>query len=438
MSQNKYFVTKTFSYNKKVFTIYSNYKQYLSKINLSSETQDWRLKHIRGFLKLVDDKNAQLKNISSEFVYDYMMSIQNLSAKSREHRAVCIRLFLNYLYENGYSRIKGNIVFPKIKNIKESTLPSYYTVDEISKMISIVNINVKNGKRDLCILLFFSKLGLRLNDVRNLKFENILWNSNEIQIVQSKTNWLNVLPMDNTIRYEEKKLTQEERYRNSRKQSLLDNPKMLYFYGNNDRYFHDKDCLDVKEIIPEEFEASAEIPDKEICPKCQRRIYLRKACYPNTKQMGICDKILRDQGVSLRKIKHCVMDVGMKFHATSLEEILVEGVEDRWIIKGLHNKYPKLWHNNYVKTGPEERYITEGFHNQKIENKSFSQLLSYIENYSFEKHLKSERQAVELVGEENVVPIASDVVEEKTVQEEKRTSNVLRSLLDKLRMLFRI
>ena len=244
--------------------------------------------------------------------------------------------------------------------------------------------------------------------------------------------------VDNTIRYEEKKLTQEERYRNSRKQSLLDNPKMLYFYGNNDRYFHDKDCLDVKEIIPEEFEASAEIPDKEICPKCQRRIYLRKACYPNTKQMGICDKILRDQGVSLRKIKHCVMDVGMKFHATSLEEILVEGVEDRWIIKGLHNKYPKLWHNNYVKTGPEERYITEGFHNQKIENKSFSQLLSYIENYSFEKHLKSERQAVELVGEENVVPIASDVVEEKTVQEEKRTSNVLRSLLDKLRMLFRI
>lgn len=201
MSQNKYFVTKTFSYNKKVFTIYSNYKQYLSKINLSSETQDWRLKHIRGFLKLVDDKNAQLKNISSEFVYDYMMSIQNLSVKSREHRAVCIRLFLNYLYENGYSRIKGNVVFPKIKNIKESTLPSYYTIDEISKMISIVNIKEKNGKRDLCVLLLFSKLGLRVNDVRNLKFENILWNSNEIQIVQSKTNWLNVLPMDNTIRY---------------------------------------------------------------------------------------------------------------------------------------------------------------------------------------------------------------------------------------------
>lgn len=126
----------------------------------------------------------------------------------------------------------------------------------------------------------------------------------------------------------------------------------------------------------------------------------------------------------------------MKFHATSLEAMLVEGAEDRWIIKELDNKFPKLWHNNYVKTGPEERYITEGFHNQKIENKSFSQLLTYIENYSFEKHLKSERQAAELDEKENVVQIEPDVVEEKTVQEGQKISNVLQILLYKIKALF--
>lgn len=70
----------------------------------------------------------------------------------------------------------------------------------------------------------------------------------------------------------------------------------------------------------------------------------------------------------------------------------------------------------------EERYITEGFHNQKIENKSFSQILTYIENYSFEKHLKSERQAAEQAEEENVVPIEPNMnmVEEKTIQAEKK------------------
>lgn len=129
--------------------------------------------------------------------------------------------------------------------------------------------------------------------------------------------------VNDIIKYEARELTKEERYRDSRKQSLLDNPRMLYFYESSGRYYHDRDCLEVKQIASERFAASEEIPDKEICPKCQRRIYIRKACYPNTKQIGGCDKILRDHGVSLGKIKHCVMEVGMKLHATSMEEIMI-------------------------------------------------------------------------------------------------------------------
>lgn len=92
--------------------------------------------------------------------------------------------------------------------------------------------------------------------------------------------------MNDIIKYEARELTKEERYRDSRKQSLLDNPRMLYFYESSGRYYHDRDCLEVKQI-------------------------------------GVCDKILRDHGVSLGKIKYCVMEVGMKFHATSMEEIMI-------------------------------------------------------------------------------------------------------------------
>jgi hypothetical protein len=92
--------------------------------------------------------------------------------------------------------------------------------------------------------------------------------------------------VNDIIKYEARELTKEERYRDSRKQSLLDNPRMLYFYESSGRYYHDRDCLEVKQI-------------------------------------GVCDKILRDHGVSLGKIKHCVMEVGMKFHATSMEEIMI-------------------------------------------------------------------------------------------------------------------
>lgn len=251
--------------------------------------------------------------------------------------------------------------------------------------------------------------------------------------------------VNDIIKYEARELTQEERYRDSRKQSLLDNPRMLYFYESSGRYYHDRDCAEVKQIAPERFAASEKIPDKEICPKCQRRIYIRKACYPNMKQIGICDKILRDHGVSLGRIKHCVMDIEMKFHATSMEEFWVEGAEDTWIVKGLCNNHLTLWHNNYVKTGPTERYITEGFHRQKVENKSLTQLLTYVESYSFVKHLEKEQQSVE--SEQQLVEMENQTIRASMEQEKVLQNNtlehisitaVLRGVLDKVKRIFKI
>lgn len=244
--------------------------------------------------------------------------------------------------------------------------------------------------------------------------------------------------VNDAIKYEARELTKEERYRDSRKQSLLDNSRMLYFYESSGRYYHDRDCLEVKQIAPDRFAASGEIPDKEICPKCQRRIYIRKACYPNTKQIGICDKILRDHGVSLGKIKHCVMEVGMKFHATSMEELLVEGVEDTWIVKGLCNKNLALWHNNYVKTGPTERYITEGFHKQKVENKSLTQLLTYIESYSFVKHLEKEQQTVEPLDIPVIDNDKREIAPEIKSSERVSVADIFKEFLDKLKKILSI
>lgn len=240
--------------------------------------------------------------------------------------------------------------------------------------------------------------------------------------------------VNNVVKYEAKELTDEERYRYSRKQSLLDNPRKLYFYEINGMYYHDKDCVEIKQIPPERFDASEEIPDKKICPKCQRIIYIRKACFPNTKQMGVCDKILRSHGVSLGKIEHCVMEAGMKFHATSIEELLVEGVEDTWVVKGLYTKNLTLWHNNYVKTGPTERYITEGFHKQKVGHKSLSQLLTYIESYSFAKHLEHEQLS----------SVTNPIIDSKKISQKRKMPKVLsvsyifKIFVDKLKKILNI
>lgn len=201
---------------------------------------------------------------------------------------------------------------------------------------------------------------------------------------------------NDVIKYVAREMTDEEKHKNSRKQSLLDNPKMLYFYSDNSGYYHDKNCEDVKYIIPERFQASDKIPDgKEICPKCKRKLFFRIACYPNTRQMPICDRIFKKHRVSNGRIQHYVMDVGMKFHTTDYSQMQVEGVEDNWIIKGLDTDSMELWHNNYVKTSFTERYITDGYHNQKVECDTLGQLLYYIETYSWKKHLQHERIMLE-------------------------------------------
>jgi hypothetical protein len=194
------------------------------------------------------------------------------------------------------------------------------------------------------------------------------------------------------IKHRSRELTEEEKIQHGRKQSLIDNHKMLYYYSDNGKYYHDKDCETIKDILPEEFQASDIIPDdKEICPKCRRKIYFRKATYPNTKQSAVCNRIFLNNYISNQQTGYYVMELGMKFHATDLDEMQVEYEEDTWVIKGLNSKKLSLWHNNYVKTSETERYITDGFHNQNVGGKRLLPILKYIEGYSWQGHLEHEK-----------------------------------------------
>ena len=199
MFSREYSVTTKYGYEKNIYSVYVNYAKYISKLNISIDTQEWRLKHIRGFLSYI--KSKKIKDIEPMDVYDYFRSIENLSVKTKEHRAVCLRLFLNYLYENEYIKFSGYNVFPKIKCSKEASMPSYYTDKEIKLIVNSVNNKARNGKRDLAIILLFAKFGLRPRDVKELEFKNISWSDNTLRIVQSKTNWINILPFDNDVRY---------------------------------------------------------------------------------------------------------------------------------------------------------------------------------------------------------------------------------------------
>ena len=80
-------------------------------------------------------------------------------------------------------------------------MPSYYTIEEINLILKQVNRKTKRGKRDFAILLLAIVYGLRNSDIIRLKYENILWNENKIELIQHKTKKLLELPLTDNVKY---------------------------------------------------------------------------------------------------------------------------------------------------------------------------------------------------------------------------------------------
>ena len=220
---------------------YQDYSIYLKKIDISKDTIDWRLKHIRGFLYYLQSSNIAINCIKPNNVYSYIASLKNLSARTVEHRGICIRFFLNWLFDTKKISINGNSILPNIKCNKNEKLITYYTVEELKKLLNAININKENGKRDLAIMLLFIRLGMRQRDVQTLKLDSIKWNENKMIILQSKTNYSITYPLIVEIRYALIDYLKNERPISKSPYVFIDNNSQIYsdhfFYNLVNKYF---------------------------------------------------------------------------------------------------------------------------------------------------------------------------------------------------------
>lgn len=105
------------------------------------------------------------------------------------------------MYNNHEYGFSGNDIFPKVQKVERSILPSYYTIEEINKILEQVDRKTKKGKRDFAIMLLAIVYGLRNSDIVHLKYSNILWNQDKIELLQYKTKKLLELPLTNNVKY---------------------------------------------------------------------------------------------------------------------------------------------------------------------------------------------------------------------------------------------
>lgn len=196
------------------------------------------VKKIRGFLKYLSLLNIDCNNLTHKNVYDYLSSLENYSARTREHRAICVRFFLNFLNDNLLINFNGSKILLHIRCNKEERIINYYTDEEIKKILSSIDINEINGKLNFSLLTLFTYYGIRLRNVINLKLEDINWNEETICFIQCKTNYITSLPLIDEVKYPMLDFLKNERIRTSsnyifiRNKGLKINNHYVYYIIN--------------------------------------------------------------------------------------------------------------------------------------------------------------------------------------------------------------
>lgn len=176
-----------------------------------------------------------------------------------------------------------------------------------------------------------------------------------------------------------------------RKQSLLDDPRNLFYYGGANGVIHDRDCPELKKIDPKDLQASATGPEElGYCPRCAYRLYARVACAPVSKEVDAVEHLVRRHHIGIDRWIHYVEDEGLKLHVLSLTEYQASCNKDSWMIRVDADGKMHLWHNNYIHTDDGGRYVTMGLHDQGIVSKNLILMFDLICHYDWTYHLVPE------------------------------------------------
>lgn len=180
--------------------IFTDYKNNLISSQLSKVTVDHYIKISKTFIDYLQQlKVESIKDITMDICNSYLKTLAGLSFRTIEQQVCGIRHFLRFLYSsnliiNDYAE---KIHMPVVS--KNAKIPSTWKLDELKAILSVIDRNSPIGKRDYAMILLACVLGLRVGDIKLLRFENFNWEDKQISIIQHKTRKPLSLPIPDSV-----------------------------------------------------------------------------------------------------------------------------------------------------------------------------------------------------------------------------------------------
>jgi len=151
---------------------------------------------LHKFLIFLDDSGViSSSEMTSPLIIKFLSSYSGNSTRYIATIISSLRNYLNFLYEDGRMTTEQAGCLPKVKIMRNAFIPSVWKQEDVRSLLNTIDRNNPKGKRDYAIILLVTHLGLRVSDIRALKFADLNWNRKTLSIVMQKTRQPLELPI---------------------------------------------------------------------------------------------------------------------------------------------------------------------------------------------------------------------------------------------------
>ena len=197
----RYYAAKNPIKLNEIFTgIHAKYLRILENSGLAAHTiQHYRTISLVFLDYLFQKKILDLATIDFNVCNGYMKTLAGYSYKTVELNVCGLRYFLRFLHTEKiiHTDIASNIHMPAIS--RQATVPSAWKVEDLKKLLAAIDRTSPIGKRDYAMITLACILGLRISDIKALRFCNFDWNGKMLSIVQKKTQKPLSLPLPDAV-----------------------------------------------------------------------------------------------------------------------------------------------------------------------------------------------------------------------------------------------
>lgn len=152
------------------------------------------LAKLSGFLQ---NENLKVEDVTLDNLQQFVVQLYDVGINARSVARIIsgIKSFYDFLVLDGYMQNDPTELLdsPKI-GLK---LPTVLALDEIEKLMSVIDLSTKEGQRNRAILETLYSCGLRISELTTLKFSDLFFDEGFIK-VQGKGSKQRLVPISHT------------------------------------------------------------------------------------------------------------------------------------------------------------------------------------------------------------------------------------------------